>query len=157
MHHQIKIIDVHLFYVSLIYNKHELKTVQLLGNFNKIKNRKINPLLVNSHEKEIRLTFVLLIFSNLMTIAQAYKILERQERVSIRLNFVLFSVCYMERVRCLVFSTKTLFSTNQKNVTFHKSTYLHNFDISLPLTNSKTQEHSKKRRADRRFNKERQS
>ena len=73
-----------------------------------------------------------------MTIAQVYKILERQERVSIRLNFFLFSVCYMERVRCLVISTKTLFSTNWKNVAFHKSTYLHNFDISVALTNSKT-------------------
>ena len=84
--------------------------MQLLGNFNKIKNRKTNPLLVNSYEKEIRLTFVLLIFSNLMTM-------------------IIF---------CLLHGA-TLFSTNWKNyVTFHKSTYLHNFDISVALTNSKT-------------------
>ena len=53
-----------------------------------------------------------------MTIAQVYKILERQERVSIRLNFFLFSVCYMERVRCLVISTKTLFLQIGKTLHF---------------------------------------
>ena len=39
---------------------------------------------------ERKYTFVLLIFSYPMTIAQIYEILERQERVSIRLNFLYF-------------------------------------------------------------------
>ena len=66
-----------------------------------------------------------------MAVAQVYEILERQERVSIRLNFFLISVCYLECVRCLVIITKKLFSTNWKNVTFHKSMCLHNFEISV--------------------------
>ena len=73
-----------------------------------------------------------------MTIAQAHKILERQEHVSIRLNFFLFSVCYMECVLCLVIFTKKLFFANWKNVTFHNSTCLRNFEISVVWTNSKT-------------------
>ena len=46
---------MHIFYVSIIYNKHELKTVQLLGNFNfhKLKPRRQcteKSIHLNSHD-----------------------------------------------------------------------------------------------------------
>ena len=78
-----------------------------------------------------KINFCFTNFSNLMTIAEVYKILER--RVSIRLNFLLFSVCYVECVRYLMISTKKLFSTNWKNVTFYDSTCLNNFEIRAIL------------------------
>ena len=80
---------------------------------------------------EKRLTFVLLIFSNLMTIAQVYEILERQERLSIRLNFFLLSVCYIEWVRCLLISIKKLFSTDRKSITFIRGLVCTTFKLAL--------------------------
>ena len=57
--------------------------------------KKINPLSVNSRDvRKSGFTFVLLIFSDLMTIAQIYEILGRQERVSIRLNFYFLFVAW---------------------------------------------------------------
>ena len=70
----------YIYSVSIIYNKYELKNVQLLGNWNPKDDVQKNQSTFGkqSWRKEIRLTFVLPIFSDRMTIAQVYKILERQ-------------------------------------------------------------------------------